>query len=63
MNGLKSIYEDHHNIKYSELSLKAAAELSQKYINDRKLPDKAIDVIDEVRSCSKLTSKIKRKKL
>ena len=54
LNGLKSIYEDHHNIKYSGLSLKAAAELSQKYINDRKLPDKAIDVIDAAGAKAKL---------
>ena len=63
LNGLKSIYEDHHNIKYSGLSLKAAAELSQKYINDRKLPDKAIDVIDETAAAQNLLPKSKRKKI
>ena len=63
LNGLKSIYEDHHNIKYSGLSLKAAAELSQKYINDRKLPDKAIDVIDEAGASQYLLPESKRKKI
>ena len=62
LNGLKSIYESHHKIKYSSSSLKAAAELSQKYINDRKLPDKAIDVMDETAAAQKLISKSKRKK-
>jgi ATP-dependent Clp protease ATP-binding subunit ClpA len=62
LNGLKSIYESHHNIKYSTSSLKAAAELSQKYINDRKLPDKAIDVMDETAAAQNLISKSKRKK-
>jgi ATP-dependent Clp protease ATP-binding subunit ClpA len=45
--GLKKYYEDHHGVKYSASALKAAVELSAKYINDRRLPDKAIDVIDE----------------
>ena len=62
LNGLKSIYESHHKIKYSSSSLKAAAELSQKYINDRKLPDKAIDVMDETAAAQNLISKSKRKK-
>ena len=47
LKGLKSYYEDHHEIEYTEKSLKSAAELSAKYINERYLPDKAIDVIDE----------------
>ncbi|RJP90560.1 MAG: ATP-dependent Clp protease ATP-binding subunit ClpA [Desulfobacteraceae bacterium] len=47
LKGLKSCYEDHHQIKYSEKALIAAAELSAKYINERFLPDKAIDVMDE----------------
>ena len=47
LKGLKSRFEDHHNIKYTENSLKAAAELSSRYINDRYLPDKAIYVVDE----------------
>ena len=63
LNGLKSIYENHHNIKYSNSSIKAAAELSQKYINDRKLPDKAIDVIDETAAAQNLVPRSKRKKV
>ena len=47
LRGLKSRFEEHHGIKYSDAALKSAAELSAKYINDRHLPDKAIDVIDE----------------
>ena len=63
LNGLKTVYESHHQIKYSSSSLKAAAELSQKYINDRKLPDKAIDVIDETAAAQNLIPKSKRKKV
>ena len=48
LKGLKSRYEDHHQVTYSDGALRAAVELSAKYIRDRKLPDKAIDVIDEV---------------
>ncbi len=48
LNGLKPHYEEHHGVEYTHDALKAAAELSAKYINDRFLPDKAIDVIDEV---------------
>ncbi len=48
LHGLKGCFEAHHNVKYSSEALKSAVELSAKYINDRKLPDKAIDVIDEV---------------
>ena len=48
LNGLKPYYEKHHGVEYTHEALKAAAELSAKYINDRFLPDKAIDVIDEV---------------
>jgi len=47
LRGLKSRFEEHHNISYSDEALRAAAELSAKHINDRQLPDKAIDVIDE----------------
>ena len=47
LNGLKERYEEHHGIRYTQKALKAAAELSAKYINERHLPDKAIDVIDE----------------
>jgi ATP-dependent Clp protease ATP-binding subunit ClpA len=47
LNGLKSYYEKHHNVKYTAAALRASAELSSRYINDRFLPDKAIDVVDE----------------
>ena len=62
LKGLKSRFEDHHNIKYTENSLKAAAELSSRYINDRYLPDKAIDVVDEAGASQRLLPKSKRKK-
>ncbi|MBK6795683.1 MAG: ATP-dependent Clp protease ATP-binding subunit ClpA [Acidobacteria bacterium] len=54
LQGLKSYYEEHHGVKYNDESIIAAAELSAKYINDRHLPDKAIDVIDEVGAATKL---------
>ena len=54
LEGLKSYYEDHHGVSYTPDALKAAAELSAKYINDRFLPDKAIDVIDEVGAAFKI---------
>jgi ATP-dependent Clp protease ATP-binding subunit ClpA len=54
LHGLKSYYEKHHSVKYSDEAVRAAAELSAKYINDRYLPDKAIDVIDEVGAATKL---------
>jgi ATP-dependent Clp protease ATP-binding subunit ClpA len=54
LQGLKSYYEEHHGVKYNDESIVAAAELSAKYINDRHLPDKAIDVIDEVGAATKL---------
>ncbi len=54
LHGLKSYYEGHHGVKYSDEAVRAAAELSAKYINDRYLPDKAIDVIDEVGAATKL---------
>lgn len=54
LKGLKRFYEDHHGVKYSNESLRTAAELAGKYINDRFLPDKAIDVIDEVGAAVKL---------
>ena len=62
LTGLKSYYEDHHSIKYTGEAIKAAAELSARYIGDRKLPDKAIDVIDEAGAAQKLLPKKKRKK-
>ena len=60
--GLRSRYEEHHNIRYTNKALAAAAELSAKYINDRHLPDKAIDVIDEAGSQMRLLPTSKRKK-
>ena len=54
LQGLRPYYEEHHGVKYTDLALRAAAELSAKHINDRYLPDKAIDVIDEVGAATKL---------
>ena len=54
LKGLKRFYEQHHGVKYTDESLKVASELAGKYINDRHLPDKAIDVIDEVGAATKL---------
>ena len=62
LKGLKSRFEEHHDIKYTDKALKAAAELSAKHINDRFLPDKAIDVIDEAGAYQRLQSDSKRKK-
>ncbi len=56
LDGLKSYYEDFHGVTYTKSSLRAAAELSAKYINDRYLPDKAIDVIDEAGAVLRLAS-------
>jgi len=63
LKGLKSRFEEHHDIKYSNKALKAACELSARYINDRHLPDKAIDVIDEVGAYQRLQPPSKRKKI
>jgi len=62
LKGLKSRYEEHHNVKYAVAALQAAAELSAKYINDRHLPDKAIDVIDEAGAAQRILAPNKRKK-
>ena len=62
LNGLKKRYEKHHDIKYTSNALKAAATLSARHINDRNLPDKAIDVIDEAGAKQRLLSDSKRKK-
>ena len=62
LKGLKERFEEHHDIKYTESSLKAAASLSSKHINDRFLPDKAIDVVDEAGARQKLVPASKRKK-
>lgn len=60
--GLRSAFEDHHQVKYTPDAIKSAVELSARYINDRKLPDKAIDVIDEVGAMQMLVPVSKRKK-
>ncbi len=62
LKGLKSRFEEHHSVKYSTSALQAAAELSAKYINDRHLPDKAIDVIDEAGAAQRIMVASKRKK-
>ncbi len=62
LKGLKSRFEEHHNVKYAFAALQAAAELSAKYINDRHLPDKAIDVIDEAGAAQRILPVSKRKK-
>ncbi len=62
MKGLKPYYEDFHKVKYTNDAIKAAVELSSRYINDRKLPDKAIDVIDETGASQMLLPEGKRKK-
>ena len=62
LRGLKPKYEAHHNVKYSPAAITAAAELSARHINDRHLPDKAIDVIDEAGAAQKILPKSKQKK-
>ena len=62
LQGLKPYFEDYHKIRYTNEAVKAAVELSAKYINDRKLPDKAIDVIDEVGAAQMLLPDSRRKK-
>ncbi len=62
LKGLKSRFEEHHKIKYSPKALRVAVELSERYINDRHLPDKAIDVIDEAGANMQLKPPSKRKK-
>ena len=62
LKGLKSRFEEHHSVKYAVAALQAAAELSAKYINDRHLPDKAIDVIDEAGAAQRILTPSKRKK-
>ncbi|MCU7931851.1 MAG: ATP-dependent Clp protease ATP-binding subunit ClpA [Candidatus Thiodiazotropha sp. (ex Codakia rugifera)] len=63
LKGLKSRFEEHHNIEYTQDALTSAAELSDKYINDRHLPDKAIDVIDEAGANVQLQPEEERKKI
>jgi ATP-dependent Clp protease ATP-binding subunit ClpA len=62
LTGLKANYEKHHKVKYTPEAIRGAVELSAKYIHDRKLPDKAIDVIDEVGASRMLVAENKRKK-
>jgi ATP-dependent Clp protease ATP-binding subunit ClpA len=62
LKGLKSRFEEHHSVKYALGALQAAAELSAKYINDRHLPDKAIDVIDEAGAAQRILPKSRQKK-
>ncbi len=62
LKGLKPYYEDYHKVKYSNDAIKTAVELSARYINDRKLPDKAIDVIDETGASQMLVEEGKRRK-
>ncbi len=63
LRGLKTNYEKHHKVRYTEEAIRGAVELSAKYINDRKLPDKAIDVIDEVGASRMLQPEGKRRKM
>ena len=62
LRGIKGYFEDHHNIKYTAEAIKSAVELSARYITDRKLPDKAIDVIDEAGAAQHLVVESKRRK-
>ena len=63
LSGLKTTYEDHHDVRFTQAALKTAVELSARYISDRKLPDKAIDVIDEAASAQMLIAPSRRKKV
>ncbi|MGH6890746.1 MAG: AAA family ATPase, partial [Dongiaceae bacterium] len=62
LRGLKPYYEKHHSVRYTSEAIRASVELAARYINDRKLPDKAIDVIDEVGAAQMLLPESKRKK-
>ncbi len=62
LRGLKPYYEKHHSVRYTQEAIRAAVELASRYINDRKLPDKAIDVIDEVGAAQMLLPESRRKK-
>ena len=63
LKGLKPGLEEHHNVRYSNAAIEQAAELAHRHINDRFLPDKAIDVLDEVGAAQRIAPKSKRKKL
>ena len=60
---MKSRFEEHHSVKYSAAALTSAAELSARFINDRHLPDKAIDVLDEAGAAQRILPKSKQKKV
>ena len=62
LRGLKPYYEEHHKVRYTAESIRSAVELASRYINDRKLPDKAIDVLDEVGAAQMLLPPSRRKK-
>ena len=62
LKGVKPYFEEHHGVKYTADAIKSAVELSARYIHDRKLPDKAIDVIDEVGAAQMLVPEAKRRK-
>lgn len=62
LKGLKSRFEDHHNLKYTDKALKVASELADRYMNDRFMPDKAIDIIDEAGAAQQLLPASKRRK-
>ena len=62
LKGLKPYFEDHHDIRYTSEAIRSAVELSSRYINDRKLPDKAIDVIDEAGAAQHLVAESRRRK-
>ena len=63
LKGLKTRFEQHHGVKYAPAALTSAAELAARYINDRHLPDKAIDVIDEAGAAQKILPKSRQKKV
>ena len=63
LRGLKTRFEEHHNVKYSAAALTSAVELSARFINDRHLPDKAIDVLDEAGAAQRILPKSKQKKI
>jgi ATP-dependent Clp protease ATP-binding subunit ClpA len=63
LRGLKTNYENHHKVEYTDEAIRGAVELAAKYINDRKLPDKAIDVIDEVGASRMLVPESQRRKI
>ncbi|MEI7842738.1 MAG: ATP-dependent Clp protease ATP-binding subunit ClpA [Gallionellaceae bacterium] len=63
LKGLKSRFEDHHSVKFSAAAITSAAELSSRFINDRHLPDKAIDVLDEAGAAQRILPKSKQKKV